>query len=388
MTRRAVALLVETSNGYCRGLLDGINQYAKHQTDWSIYLSEQERGAMPPAWLDTWQGDGIVARVETDAIGRRLRQLNLPMVDLSAARHLPGVPWADTEDRGIAELAVEHFLDRGFRNLAFCGDPGLRWSNARRDWFRELATRAECRFFEHQTMHRYDPMYRWDRVASGLTDWLKSLPRPVAVMGCNDFLAHQVLDACRTLGISVPEQAAVLGVDNDRLICELSDPALSSVIPDTRRTGYEAAEMLDRMMNGQVVDADHPLITQPLGIRMRQSTDTMAIDDQDVVKALSFIRRHACENIRVADVLKQTELSRRALEHRFVKLVGRTPHDEMTRVRMDRVKVLLAETDISIHEISKRTGFEYPEYMAAAFKRATGRSPTEFRQLVQSDAAS
>ena len=127
MIRRSVALLIETSNGYCRGLLEGINAYAKHHANWSLHLTEQERGAAPPAWLKAWNGDGIIARIETDSIGQSLRKFGLPIVDLSAARHLKGIPWADTDDEAIARLAVDHFTERGFRHLAYCGDPGFAW---------------------------------------------------------------------------------------------------------------------------------------------------------------------------------------------------------------------------------------------------------------------
>lgn len=384
MTRHAVALLIETSNGYCRGLLEGIIAFAKHRADWSIHLNEQERGATPPPWLADWDGDGIIARIETDAIGKRLRQLNLPIVDLSAARYLPGIPWADTDDQAISRLAVEHFLDRGFVHMAYCGDPGFAWSNARRDHFQQFVEQANCCFYEHQVLPRYDRAYQWDRVKHSIAKWLEGLPKPVAIMGCYDFQAQQILDVCRSLSISVPEEVAVLGADDDRLICELSEPTLSSVIPDTHRTGYEAAELLERMMNGQRVDVERRLITQPLGIRLRQSTDTIAIADPQIAHALSYIRRHACENIRVADVLRQSDLSRRAFEHRFVKCVGHTPHEEINRVRIARIKELLVETEDSVHEISRRAGFEYPEYMTAVFKRSTGTTPTEYRNAAQS----
>jgi LacI family transcriptional regulator len=188
-----------------------------------------------------------------------------------------------------------------------------------------------------------------------------------------------VLDVCRELAIAVPEEIAVLGVDNDHLICELSEPSLSSIIPDTKRTGYEAAEQLDRMMAGETIASDLPLITQPLGIQVRQSTDTLAIEDVHIAAALSYIRRNALTNIRVNDILDHVPLSRRALESRFSQIVGHTPHQEIARIRMERVKVLLRETDLPIGEIAIRTGFEYSEYLAAAFKRESGKTPSEFR---------
>lgn len=199
-------------------------------------------------------------------------------------------------------------------------------------------------------------------------------------MGCYDFKAQEVLDACRQLKLAVPTEVAVLGVDDDHLICELSDPALSSVIPDTKRTGYEAASLLDRMMSGEVFTTEEPLITQPLGIQLRESTDTVAIEDEQIAKALQYIRRKASANIRVVDVLDNIDLSRRVFEHRFKKLVGRTPHQEIQRVRMNRVKELLRETDLTVPQIAERLGFEHSEYLGAAFKREIGVSPGEYKR--------
>ncbi len=380
MTRRSVALLIETSNGYSRGLLEGVIAYTKEQGNWSVYLTEQERGAPPPVWLQGWGGDGVIARIETDAIGSQLKRCGVPIVDLSAARHIKGIPWADTEDRAISRLAVEHFTERGFRNLAYCGDAGFQWSSKRSLHFRRYADSAGCFFCEHQSVARYDRAYNAVVEKRRIMDWITRLPRPVAIMGCYDFKAQEVLDACRQLKIAVPTEVAVLGVDNDHLICELSEPTLSSVIPDTKRTGYEAAALLDRMMSGEVVATNQPLITQPLGIHLRESTDTLAIDDEEIAWALQFIRRRASANIRVTDVLKHVKLSRRAFEHRFKKWVGHTPHEEIQRVRMNRAKELLRDTELTVQQISDKLGFEHAEYLGAAFKREVGVAPGEYRK--------
>lgn len=381
MSRRSVALLLETSNGYSRGLLEGVIAYTKEHGNWSVYLTEQERGAPPPSWLKGWGGDGIIARIETDKIGRQLKRCGVPVVDLSAARQLTGVPWADTEDRAISHLAVEHFTERGFRNLAYCGDAGFQWSTKRLLHFRSLAESAGCTVFEHQSAARYDKSYNAITEKRRIMQWIAGLPRPVAIMGCYDFKAQEVLDACRQLNIAVPTEVAVLGVDNDHLICELSEPQLSSIIPDTKRTGYEAANLLDRMMSGEAIEVDTPLITQPLGIQVRESTDTVAIEDEDIAKALQFIRRNASVNIKVNDILEHLDLSRRAFEHRFCKWVGHTPHQEIQRVRMNRVKELLRETGLTLEQIAKRMEFEHSEYLGAAFKREVGLAPGEYRKL-------
>ena len=184
--RRRVALLIETSNAYARGLLDGVISYLRQRANWSVYLPEQQRGGAPPTWLANWKGDGILARIETEAIADAVRQTGLPVIDLSAARWLPGIPWVETDDSRIAELAVSHFVDRGFRNLAFCGDPGFRWSKWRCDHFVAIAVQAGCCCQVYDSIPRDDLSYSWDSDRRRMAVWLKSLPKPVGIMACYD----------------------------------------------------------------------------------------------------------------------------------------------------------------------------------------------------------
>ncbi|HEX6985155.1 MAG TPA: DNA-binding transcriptional regulator, partial [Planctomycetaceae bacterium] len=373
--RPAVALLIETSNAYARGLLAGIVRYARElHPPWSIRLVEQGRGDPPPAWLRDWRGDGIVARIETPVIAEAVLATGLPVVDVSAARHVPGVPWVETDDAAIARLAAEHLLERGFRKFGFCGEPGFNWSTWREQAFvRDLAERGDsCSVFEPPA----DSRRASEREA--MARWVAGLPKPVGVMACYDIKAQQLLDACRDAGVAVPDEVAVLGVDNDELLCELSFPPLSSVIPDSRRAGYEAARLLDRLMAGREVPAE-PVLVPPLGVATRQSTDVLAIEDRDIAQAVRFIREHACDGITVGDVLRIVPLSRRAFEKRFLDRLGRTPHQEILRLKIARAEQLLAETDLSLAAIAERTGFRHAEYLSVAFKRATGRTPGRHR---------
>ena len=282
--RRSVALLIETSNSYARGVLDGIVDYVRHHERWSIYLPELERGAKPPGWLSRWQGDGIIARIETAEIARALKKTRLPVVDVSAARHLPGVPWVETDDEAIAQLAADHLMERGFRNLAYCGDSGFNWSIWRQRHYERIVRQAGCECHVHESTTSTSPAYSWNREKQGLAAWLKRLPRPVGIMACYDIQAQRLLEVCRELDIAVPEEVAVVGVDNDRLLCELAAPPLSSVVCNTHRTGYAAASLLDRMMAGEALGSQ-PVLVKPLGIETRQSTDTLAIDDPEVAGA-------------------------------------------------------------------------------------------------------
>lgn len=375
--RPAVALLIETSNAYARGLLAGIVRYARElHPPWSIRLVEQGRGDPPPAWLRDWKGDGIVARIETQTIARAVKSTGLPVVDVSAARHVPGVPWVETDDKAIAKLAAEHLLERGFRHFGFCGEPGFNWSNWREAAFvRSLsASGHRCDVFETSSR------VRRANEREALARWITRLPKPAGVMACYDIRAQQLLDACRDAGVAVPDEVAVIGVDNDELLCDLSMPPLSSVVPDSRRAGYEAARLLDQLLAGRKVPTE-PVLVPPLGVATRQSTDVLAIDDRDIAQAIRFIREHACDGIAVCDVLRVISLSRRAFEKRFLDRLGRTPHQEILRLKIARAEQLLTETDLSLAAIAERTGFRHAEYLSVAFKRATGCTPGQRRTM-------
>lgn len=378
-SRQSVALLIETSNAYARGLLEGIVAYIREHRPWSIHLPEQGRGGSPPAWLAKWRGDGIIARIENADIARAVVKARLPIVDVSAARLVPGVAWVETDDRAIAQLAVDHFLERGFRHLAFCGDSAFNWSNWRREHFvRILQERGlGCHVFDFSASAARRESR--DRQQRRLADWVRKLPKPVGVMACYDIRAQQLLDVCREIDVAVPDDVAVLGVDNDELLCDLSSPPLTSVIPNAVRTGYEAASLLDRLMDGRQVTPE-PHLIEPVGIAVRQSTDVLAMDDRDVAAAVRFIREHACDRINVADVLKAVPLSRRVLESRFRARLGRTPHDEILRLKLERVKQLLLETELGIAAIAERAGFEHSEYLSATFKQHFGQSPSVYRR--------
>jgi LacI family transcriptional regulator len=262
--RPHVALLIETSNSYARGLLRGIHRYLREHRPWTIDLPEQGRGAPPPLHLARWRGDGIIARIENARIAEAVRQAGLPTIDVSAARLLPELPVVETDNEAIMRLAVGHLRAAGFKQFAFCGDERFVWSRLRRSWFERIV--ADFGFpmssYPH-TAGRRAPS--WEQERASLADWLGGLPKPVGIIACYDQRGWQVLEVCRGIGVGVPDQVAVIGVDNDELLCELAHPSLSSVIPDTDRTGYAAAELLGQMMAGHRVEAKEYLIG-PLGI--------------------------------------------------------------------------------------------------------------------------
>ena len=373
---KKVALLVETSNDYARGLLRGIMGYMREHRLWSLYLAEHSRGDRPPAWLKNWKGDGIIARIEKPALAEALRGLKIPIVDVSSARLLPELPWFETDDAAFAQAAFDHLRERGFKRFAYCGDGQFNWSKWRAEHFVRMAEAAGGQVFVYQPSRAFllDDPAQIDDLAS----WLESLPKPIGLMACYDLRGQQVLNACRYINIAVPDEVAVIAVDNDELLCELSHPPLTSVIPNTYRTGYAAAAFLDEMMSGGASNLKSFLVP-PIGVATRQSTDVVAVEDRGIAMAMRFIREHACEGINVKDVLRAAPQSRRSLESRFQRFFGRTPHEEILRVQLSRVKQLLVQTDLPLAEIAERAGFTHVEYLSVAFKKSVGMPPSQFR---------
>jgi LacI family transcriptional regulator len=377
--RPSVALLIESSNAYARGLLRGISAYVREHESWSVFLPEYERGHEPPRWFRQWRGHGVIARIENQQIARAVTALKVPVVDVSAARAVPGVPWVETDDAAVAEMGYAHLRERGFRHLGYCGDPRFNWSTWRGDRFASLAQNDGCPCHVYQSRTIGGKPLSWSRELQALGRWVRSLPKPVGILACYDFKAQQLLDACRSESIAVPEEVAVLGVDNDELVCDLCEPRLSSIILDPFRTGYTAAQLLDRLMAGEPAAAEAHLLP-PIGVETRPSSSIFAVEDKLVATALQFIRQHFRDGITVADVARGLNVSRRAIDSRFAAVLGRSPHAEIARLRIERVKQLLRETDLTLAVIADRAGFSYVESLSVAFRQAVGMPPGQYRR--------
>lgn len=387
MARRPrVAVLVEASRSYGRDLLQGIAEYVRVHGSWSISLDD--RGLRePPGWLKDWCGDGIIARVESAQLGRALLARQVPLVDVRGAWLDLGIPLIETDDEAVMRLAIQHFRERGFRQFAFCGFAGANYSEKRQRYFTDqLARLGFCTGVYRPPTRPRATTWESERQSLSHRDhlarWLRKLLKPVALMACNDIRGQQVLDACREAGIAVPDEIAVIGVDNDELLCNLADPPLSSVAPNARRIGYEAAALLERLMASRPAPKE-TIFVQPLGVATRRSTDVLAVEDRDVAGAVRFIRENAYKGIKVADVLAEVPLSRSVLERRFLQLLGRTPKAEILRVQLERVKQLLAETDYSLARVAAMTGFVHPEYLSVVFRNKMGQTPGQYRQTAQ-----
>lgn len=367
-----VALLIETSNAFSRELLQGIRDWMRANTAWTIHLSEQGRGNKPPEWLKDWRGDGIIARIETNAIARAVRACGVPVVNVSASGITTDFPTVISDSAAIARLAAGHLVERGFRHFAYCGDARFEWSRQHGLNFAAACRErgAECDVF---------PSQGGDDELAAITRWLEKLPRPTGIMTCYDIRGQQVLDACRKLGLRVPDEVAVIGQHNDELLCELCQPPLSSVIPDARRAGLEAAALLNQLMRGRRLPPRTMKIA-PVGVATRLSTDTVAVDDSRLALAASYIRDHACEPLQIDSVAAAAGLSRTLLERLFRQHLGVSPYEQALRHRIARAELMLTTTSLSLPEIAEKTGFTTVEHFTNTFTRRTGTPPAARRR--------
>ncbi len=384
LQRPRVALLVETSKTFGRGVLQGITRYVRAHRPWSIFVDERGLDDPTPDWLKDWRGDGAITRSTNREVVRAARRKRIAVVHLGEQIETD-LPMVYAADPPIARLAAEHLLERRVEHFGFAGIAGKYWSDQRRAAFVEWLAEAGygCSVFELEG-RQAKGIGRQDQ-DDQLADWLRALPKPCGILACYDVMGLRVLDVCRQIGVEVPEQVAVIGVDNDTLLCNLADPPLSSVAHDLDRIGYEAAVTLDQLMDGRPPETSRCLV-DPAGVVARQSTDLRAIQDDHVARAINFIRRHACDGIQVDDIARHVHLSRVTLTRRFEKLIGRSPKAEILRFQIERCRQLLVETDFTQGKIARLIGFRHPEYMNVAFKRETGQTPGEYRQQAKRNA--
>ena len=369
-----IALLVETSNRYARDLLHGVQDWMRAHERWTTRLVDL-RDRRSGEWLRHWEGEGIIARVDTPELAAALRRTGLPVVDVGAERAKSEFPHVTIDNRAVAELAAEHFRQKQVRALAFYGETGHGWVEERGEAFASLVRR---RGSDVQTLLLNVGRADADRRRAA---WLERLAKPVGIFAANDEQAHRLIEACHALQLNVPRDVAVLGVDDDEVICELCDPPLSSVLPNARRTGYEAAEALAGMLRTR--RSTRPAarrLVPPIRVVARQSSDLSGVGDGHVATAVRVIQARAAENLTVKDLLGAVAVSRTVLERKFRRATGESPYRHITRERVERIRALLIETDYPIARIADLTGFSSPAYLSAYFRRETGRTPREFRR--------
>jgi LacI family transcriptional regulator len=382
-----VALLIESSRAFGRGVLEELAECLRERR-WMITYQEGGLSELLPEWLESWQGDGIIARIEDRRIARALVRKRVPIVDLRGVCPIPAVPVVTTDDAEIARLAAAHLRSCGFRHFAYCGYEGAANSQLRGKVFAQFFREAglPCYMFTVREPHlatvRAQEQYGWSH-REHLIEWLRGLPKPVGVMACNDARGHQLLNAAREIGVSVPDEVAVIGVDNHATVCELTVPPLSSVEHNTGGIAREALNVLDRMLSGQQPPAA-PVLVKPCRVVPRRSTDVLALPDPNLRKAIQAIRTEPAR--RIDEIARISGLSRRDLERRFAAAFGHSPLQETLAVQIQTAKKLLTETDWPLYRVAEAAGYRHAEYFNAAFKRQTGITPGGYRRQMRRDA--
>jgi len=379
---KRIAVLVETSHGSGRDLVRGVARFVRESaSDWVIEHETQRLEGRPPSWLARWQGDGILARLHSSRVAEAVVRRGVPVIDVLDALPLPaGVESAYVDDAAISQLAFEHLHSLGLRQFCYLGPSRRIWAQKRRDGFLAAAAVAglpvSVREFA-RTIHTHEPA---GDCAGRLAHWLGRLPRPLGLMAANDTYAWLATTACREAGLAVPEHVAIIGVDNDEVYCSLAQPPLSSVITNNERLGYEAARRLAARMAGAPASRRPAAIVKPIGIHARASTDTLAIDDEEIAAALRLIRDHAIENLTVSDLAEAVGLAGSTLQRRFRAAVGLSVHEACIRRRLEIACRLLAETNLSLVAVAHRAGVGHQQNLGRLLRQRLGLTPAAYRQ--------
>ena len=386
--KRQVALLYPVAVPWMAQFTSGVAEYAEQHGGWAILtspptLSGAGELALNLYSLADWQGDGAIAALSRPAEARLAAALPIPVVNFGGALRKSAVPRVMTDHRAVGRLAAEHLLERGFRRLAYYGTAGVSYSVRRAEGFQQVARKAGVPCDVLQAPRVRNPRATWRQRVGPLEQWLRRLQPPVGLMAVHDYRARVVIDECRLLGLDVPKDVAVIGVDNDPSICEFSHPTLSSIARNARRNGYEAAAMLDALMCGRTPEAAEVLI-EPEGVVARQSTDWILIEQPHVAAAIHYMREHLDEPIGIEQVAEHADVSRRRLEQRFRRTLGCSPHDYLCRLRIERAKELLRRPQaVKLQQVANACGFANVARLCVVFRRSTGQSPMTFRRTAR-----
>ncbi len=382
MRTTLIGLLLPHGLSYYRHVLLGIRRYAETQPRWHFSYVEFSRPSLSDRTGRSL--DGLIAAVNTPELAQTLARWRRPIVSVSAVLlPPPPYPWVGVNNGEIGRLVAEHFLDRGLRQFGFVGSSRTFYSTQREAAFRQAVEARGYRVAaHHDDAWQFDPEAYRMPLDRRVYRWLRSLPKPVGILAPTDLWGMRLVEACREIGLRVPEDISAVGVDNDELFCELCRPTLSSVKVPGEQIGQEAAALLDRLMAGAEAPKQ-PLLLPPPGLVVRQSSDALVIDDAEVVAAVRSIREHTGRPLRVADVILEVSIGRRSLERRFRKALGHGVAQEIRRTQMARAKRLLAETDLKVSAIAQQSGFYDARHMALVFRKELGMSASAFRQRMR-----
>jgi len=373
---KRIVLLIETSRAFGRQLIMGIAHYSKLNGPWSFYKEPIGLKSSIPH-LTSWKPDGIIMR--DSLITKELLKLKIPTIlAVHDSQYPQNLPVIKTDSYSIAKLASEHLMEKGLKNFAFCGFDSYDWSKERRINFCRFNSKVGYKTYIYCQPKRIKKN-DWENEQHHVRDWVKALPKPVGIFACNDDRGQDILEVCKLLNLKVPEDVAVMGVDNDPMVCNISDPPLTSIALNVESAGYQAAKLIDDMIDKKNIYGKQIIVT-PSYVVQRQSSDIFAVDDISVAQAISFIKNNARNKILVEDVVKAVNINRRTLERRFRRAIHRSIVEEIKYTRIELISKLLIESDFSISQITSFFNFTDVEHISRYFKREKGVGLRAFRK--------
>lgn len=375
-----VVLLINPSRKYTQGLLSGIARYSRIHGMWNFYrpLDYREKKAKTNLLqiMKDLNPDGILMREPPEM--EAIIKMNIPAVTFPYSQEtFPKIANAVVDHIAVGEMAARHFLDRGFRHFAYIGFEDWWWSLRRKEGFLRWLQQSGYYVNIYTSLSR--KKLKWSDELPQIADWIRSLPKPIAIMACNDDRGELVIEACKMADVPVPEGVSVIGVDNDQLVCDLCNPPLSSISLSLEKSGYEAAKLLDLLMSKKLTQC-HDIRIIPTHVATRRSTDTLAINDKDVAAAVRFIKDNIKKNLCVSDVVENVALSRRVLEKRFRALLNKSIHVEIKQNRIKLMEQMLYDNTMSIMEIAHELNFDDVTHFSRYFRKEKGFSPNQYRK--------
>jgi LacI family transcriptional regulator len=378
-----ILLLIDFSEEYGRALLRGITRYSQVHGPWSFckmppFVREKYGIEGILKFAREWEAQAIVAQLYNTHEIKKLIDSGIYIIAQDFKERFTEIPNITSNYEKTGVKAAEYFLSKGYRNFAFYGFKEFVWSRERAVGFSDRLKKSGFSVYHFNNTQRSKHRL-WYYSQSPLSDWLVQLPKPIALFACDDNQASHIAEACNLAGIRVPDEVSILGVDNDEIVCNMSNPPTSSIALDTENAGYKVAELIESMILKKTSQFQDILV-ESTAIISRQSTDIFAIDDSEVLKALQFIRKSISEKIQVADVVKHIALSRRAIEKRFMRIIGRSIYQEILFRKMQKAAQLLLQTKYSIMDIAIQCGFDDDKNFARMFQKTHNISPLHYRK--------
>lgn len=376
-----ILLLTDFSSGYSRNLLKGIVRYSKEVGNWSFQrmplyyrMLYGENGVVE--WAKKWQADAIIAQL-SDVNIELLNDLNIPIIVQNYRDRNKAVSNLTGDYFNTGVMAAKFFLNRGYRNFAFYGFKGAIWSRERADGYSHEIEKQGYKLAVLENDNKDKEEWSYNHTVLG--NWLQSLPKPVALFACDDHFALQISETCNVYNINVPDDIAILGVDNDDLLCNISDPPLSSIVLDVENGGYNAGKLLHQLITKEITEPFN-IVVNPLIIERRKSTEKYAVWDKNIRTILNYIEKNYANHLSVEELVKQVPLSRRVLEKKFKEETGESLYQYIQNYRIDQFTRLLITTDYSLFEAALQSGFENYKNVSRIFRKYKSLSPAEYRK--------